>query len=322
MATILLAEDDDNLRLLTKTILELAGHQVHSHPNGMRALDAFEELRPDLVISDINMPILNGFGLLDGVRQRASGAVVPFLFLSGRSEYEDIRQARRLGADDFLAKPFEPEELVDAVRTRLERHKTIELFNTHSAHLQTIIMLANVIEARDPYTRGHVERVQKYATELAQRLGWTLEALAILEYGALLHDIGKVSVPEHILNKASRLTDDEMEVIKQHTTAGARVLEGITHLHQAMPYVLYHHEKWDGTGYPEGLAGENIPLEGRLLAVVDVFDALTSERPYRKGMPIQEALEIIRKDAGTHFDPRMAEVFIEIQQEKLDKKEK
>lgn len=316
MARILLAEDDDNLRLLTKTILELAGHEVHAYPNGMRALDAFEDVAPNLIVSDINMPMLNGFGLLEGVRQKLSGAVVPFLFLTGRSEYEDIRQARRLGADDFLTKPFEPEDLVAAVQTRLDRHNTIELFNTHSAHLQTITMLANVIEARDAYTRGHVQRVQQYAIELGQQLGWTLEAMAILEYGALLHDIGKISVPEHVLNKTSRLTLEEMEIIKQHPAAGAKILEGIPHLHQALPYVLYHHEKWDGTGYPEGLTGENIPLEGRLLAVVDVYDALTSARPYRQGMPLPDALDFIEKEGGVHFDPRMAEVFVEFQRAK------
>ncbi len=317
MANILLAEDDDNLRILTKTILELAGHIVHAFPNGQRALDAFNDVQPELVISDINMPILNGFGLLDGIRNKAEGAVVPFLFLSGRSEYEDIRQARRLGADDFLAKPFEADDLLVAVQTRLDRNKTVELFNTHNAHLQTIILLANVIEARDPYTRGHVERVQAYALELANKLGWTLEAIAILEYGAILHDIGKVSVPEHVLNKPEPLTEEEMEIIKKHTTAGVKVLEGINHLVQAKPYILSHHEKWDGTGYPEGLSGEDIPLEGRLLAVADVFDALTSDRPYRKGMPIEQALEILSRDAGTHFDPLLVDVFVALQREKL-----
>jgi putative two-component system response regulator len=141
--------------------------------------------------------------------------------------------------------------------------------------------------------------------------------LVVLEYGALLHDIGKVSIPESVLNKPSRLTPEEMLIIQSHTTAGAKIIEGITHLREALPYILYHHEKWDGTGYPEGLKGENIPKEGRLLALADVFDALTSDRSYHQGMTAGDALDLIRRDAGRHFDPKMTEVFVRIQLQKI-----
>lgn len=317
MLKILLAEDDDFLRITTKTLLEIQGFQVFAYENGKLALDAFPSVSPDLIISDINMPELDGYGLLDGIRQLSDGEVVPFLFLTARAEREDVTHARELGADDYIMKPFQADELLAAVRARLERRRVTELFDTRQAHLQTIVLLANVIEARDPLTRGHVERVRGYALELGEALGLNPDQLVVLEYGALLHDVGKVSIPEVVLNKPSRLTPEEMLIIQSHTTAGAKIIEGITHLREALPYILYHHEKWDGTGYPQGLSGSQIPKEGRLLALADVFDALTSDRPYHQGMSIGDALDLIRRDAGSHFDPEMAEVFVSIQLQKM-----
>lgn len=135
----------------------------------------------------------------------------------------------------------------------------------------------------------------------------------VLEYGSLLHDVGKITIPDHILNKPGPLTPDEQALMRQHTIAGAKLLEGVDHLQGAVPYVLYHHERWDGTGYPKGLSGESIPREGRLLAIVDVFDALTTRRPYHEGMPLEKALAFIRQGAGSHFDPAMTEVFLSLQ---------
>jgi putative two-component system response regulator len=319
MSKILLAEDDDFLRSTTQTILEIAGYEVCACSNGQQALEAFLSAHPDLIVSDINMPFLDGYGLLDGVRRLPAGEIVPFVFLSARSERVDVTHARELGADDYVFKPFEPEELLTAVRARLHRRRITELFDTRQAHLQTIILLANVIEARDIYTRGHVERVQNYAVELGLALNWPADDMVILEYGALLHDIGKIGIPEAVLNKPGGLTSEELAIIQQHTTAGAKIIDGITHLKEALPYILYHHEKWDGSGYPEGLSGESIPREGRLLALADVYDALTSQRPYRDGMKFEDALGLIRREIGKHFDPQMAEVFVRIQQEKLNK---
>jgi len=317
MAKILLAEDNEILRDMTRTVLEINGFDVFAFPDGELALDAFPKVCPDLIVSDINMPKLDGFGLLDAVRRLPNGTVVPFLFLSAWSEREAITEARRLGADDLLSKPFEPVDLVTAVQARLERRRMTELFDTRQAHLQTITLLANVIEARDPYTRGHVERVQKLALELGQLLKWSSGDLATLEYGALLHDIGKVTVPEVILNKPSGLTPEEFAIIRQHTTAGANIIEGVSHLREARTYILYHHEKWDGTGYPEGLHGTNIPREGRLLSIVDVYDALVTERPYHKEMSPRQVLNFLRGGAGTHFDPKIVELFCNMQEEKF-----
>jgi putative nucleotidyltransferase with HDIG domain len=192
----------------------------------------------------------------------------------------------------------------------------MEIFDTHQAHLQTIILLANLIEARDLYTRGHVERVQFNSMELGRALGWTSTALSALEYGALLHDIGKIIVPESILNKPSQLTSEEQDTIQKHAISGAHIIDGVSHLRDARPYILCHHEKWDGTGYPNGLKGFEIPVEGRLLAIVDVYDALTSDRPYHKGIPVPEAIKFLRNEAGKHFDPEMVEVFCKLHEQK------
>ena len=312
MTKILLAEDDSGLRSMISLLLEMKGFEVIPFPNGKLALEAYPSVSPDLIISDISMPALDGFGLLEGVRKYPNGAVVPFLFLSARSEQEDVNSARKLGADDFLFKPFAPDDLINAVRQRLDRRRILEQFDTHQAHLQTITLLANVIEARDQYTRGHVDRVCEFALELGKALNWSSYALSVLEYGAVLHDIGKIMVPEAILNKPAKLTPEEQEIMQGHVKAGARIIEGVSHLEEARPYILYHHEKWDGSGYPEGLKGLAIPPEGRILAIVDVFDALTSDRPYHRGVPAEAAFKFLNDESGKYFDPVMVETFCRI----------
>ncbi|MGH2523173.1 MAG: HD-GYP domain-containing protein, partial [Anaerolineales bacterium] len=240
------------------------------------------------------------------------GAAVPFVFLSARAEPEATSQARVLGADDYLFKPFAPDELSLAVRAKLDRRRAVQRVDTRAAHLQTVSMLANVIETRDRYTRGHVERVQQLALALARTLGWNNEALSVLEFGALLHDLGKILVPSDILNKPRRLVSAEWAILRRHPEIGAQMLAGVDHLRGAIPYVLYHHERWDGRGYPAALAQHDIPLEGRLLAIVDTYDAMTSDRAYRTAMSSEAALQEIRKRAGSQFDPEMAEVFIHL----------
>lgn len=310
---ILIAEDNPALIEVMREILETEGYRVTCAVNGHEALKAFEVEQPDLILSDVMMPQMDGFALLEAIRLHPAGAAVPFLFVSARTEQTATSRARVLGADDYIFKPFDADELSLAVRAKLKRRRAVELFDTRAAHVQTVLMLANVIEARDEYTRGHIERVQSYALGLAQALGWDAEALAILEFGALLHDIGKIVVPRAILNKTSSLNPNEWAVMRQHTEIGAHLLSGVDHLQPAIPYVLHHHEHWDGNGYPAGLAGNNIPVEGRLLTIVDTFDAMTSPRPYHLAKPKQEALAEIKRLAGIQFDPIMVEIFIKLQ---------
>ncbi len=184
--------------------------------------------------------------------------------------------------------------------------------NLHGAYLDTIAALANAIEIRDTYTRGHTDRVKLTAETIARTLGWDGDRLFDLWMGCTLHDIGKIGVPDKILNKPTTLTDDEFTVMKTHPVIGAKIIEGIPFLEPARPYILYHHERWDGHGYPEGLAGKEIPIGGRILAVADTFDAITSDRPYRKGRPIERAVDELKAHAGKQFDPEIVKVFMDV----------
>jgi len=311
MSKILLVEDDALLLEVMRNILETEGYAVHPACNGKQALDYFVGNKPDLIISDIMMPEMDGYEFLESVRVMPNGVTVPFLFLSARTERADVSRARLLGVDDYLFKPFDAQELIDTVRSRLDRRRMVELFDTRSAHLQTVIMLANVIEARDPYTAGHIERVRRLALNLAFALDWTHEEIVILEFGAILHDIGKIIVPSRVLKNSGPLDDEEWKVMRQHPEAGAKMLEGVDHLKAASAYVLSHHEGWNGSGYPLGLRGEKIPREGRLLAIVDAFDAMTTNRPYHISMMAKEAFEELKKNRGIFFDPDMVDVFIQ-----------
>jgi putative two-component system response regulator len=306
---ILVAEDNSDILEVVRDVLETDGYRVTCAQNGAEAYRAFELETPDLIVSDVMMPLMDGFTLLKTVRAHPTGAAVPFLFLSALTEVGATAQARVLGADDYLFKPFEIDDLSLAVRAKLARRQAVQQFDTHTAHLQTVLMLANTIEARDPYTRGHVERVQKFALALAQSLKWPAEAMAVLEFGALLHDIGKILVPRAVLTKPDRLLPEEWEVLRRHPEDGAKMLTGVDHLLGAIPYVLYHHERWDGRGYPRGLAGTAIPIEGRILAIVDSYDAMTSERPYRAPVSADEARAEILRFSGQQFDPALAEGF-------------
>jgi putative two-component system response regulator len=311
MIKILLVEDDAPLLEVLQSILEAEGYEVCPAVNGKQALDLFVSTQPNLIVSDIMMPEMNGYELLESVRVMPEGITVPFLFLSARTERSDVDRARSLGVDDYLFKPFDAPELINAVRARLDRRRVIELFDTRIAHLQTVIMLANVIETRDPYTAGHLERVRRLALNLSFALNWNTEDVAILELGAILHDIGKIVVPSRVLKKTGPLDKEEWKLMRQHPEAGAKMLEGVDHLKAAVPYVLYHHEWWNGSGYPAGLKGMKVPREGRLLAIVDAFDAMTTNRPYHSSMPAADALDEIARYRGIYFDPDMVDAFVQ-----------
>lgn len=193
--------------------------------------------------------------------------------------------------------------------TILENTKLYEeLVNTY---LSVITTLANAIEARDFYTAGHTERVSRWAVTLAKKLNWPDNKIKEVRMGSILHDIGKIGIPDHILNKPASLTKQEFEIMKTHPEIGVRILQGISFLIPALPYVLYHHERYDGKGYPKGLAGENVPLEGRLMSIVDTFDAITSDRPYRKNLGYEKAVQEIKDNIGKQFDIEMAKAFLE-----------
>jgi putative two-component system response regulator len=310
--TILVVEDSAAIRESLRQTLELEGYRVQTAPHGRAALDLLKQLTPDLILSDINMPVMNGTDFYSALRADARLTLIPFIFLTANDSPQDIQAGKTLGVDDYLTKPIENEALVAILNAKLLRAAEVQLAQIGVAYLETVNVLANTIEGRDPYTHGHVERVAALAGRVAQVLGWAGEHLRMLEFGARLHDIGKIIVPDEILKKPGRLNDEEWNLMQQHPVAGATILRGITHLHGTLPYVLYHHERWDGSGYPGKIGGKEIPVEGRLLAVVDVYDALTSARPYHPARVPGEVIQFLQANAGKHFDPAIVQAFVQV----------
>jgi putative two-component system response regulator len=303
--TLLIVEDDPAMLVALRDILEGAGYAVQTAVNGSDALDQLSISRPALILSDIAMPVMDGFELLAAVRKQPIGATIPFIFLTARGTREDIFTGKSLGVDDYITKPVTSKELLSAVQARLQRADEFAMMAQLMAAKDSLRVLANAIENK----RYHVERVNSYAQALASELNWNEERRDALEFGAILHDIGQVRVPEAILLKAGPLTEEEWVEMRKHPVEGARMIEGIPYLAPAIPIVLHHHERWDGKGYPHGLMADEIPEEARLLSVADTFDAMTSDRPYRKALDVDTAkIEIINHASG-QFDPRMVEAF-------------
>jgi putative two-component system response regulator len=308
---ILVVEDNTQVRQMIARLLEIEGYTIIQASDGSVALSILQRSLPNLILSDINMPNLNGIELYRKVRADARWVAIPFIFLASRNAPNEIQAGRELGVEDYLEKPIDPQGLIKSVSARLLRSYALQIAYMDQAYLETVTVLANTIEGRDHCTHNHVERVAALARSFAKVLQWPAENMRMLEFGARLHDIGKIVVPDQILNKPGQLTPDEWQIMRSHTTAGANILREIKHLQGAVPYALYHHERWDGAGYPFGLNGRDIPLEGRLLSIVDVYDALTSERPYRPALPKEAALKMLIDNAGSQFDPDLTPIFID-----------
>jgi putative two-component system response regulator len=307
--SLLVVEDDLAMLVALRDILEGAGYRVSTATNGKEALDRFQDVNPSLVLSDISMPIMDGIELFEAVRKLPYGKAVPFIFLTARGTRQDIFAGMSLGADDYITKPVTSQELISAVKARLTRANELLVAQLKIAYKSSLLALANAIEARDQYTHDHVLRTNAYAQALAIELGWGDTEREILEYGAILHDIGKLEVPINILQKEEPLSHDEWEQMRRHPEVGGYMISGIDYLAQAVPIIHHHHERWDGDGYPDGLKGEDIPIGARLLAVVDSFEALTTDRPYRKAINPKEACEEIINNSGTKYDPEMVAAF-------------
>jgi putative two-component system response regulator len=307
--TLLIVEDNHDLRNGLKEILALEGFTVLDANNGLEALEQMQGVSIDLIISDISMPEMDGFEFYEKVRARPEGITIPFLFLTARGERQDIMKGKSLGAEDYLVKPVTRSELVTAVESRLVRFRQLQMAQMEAAYQYALIALANGIEVRDHYTRGHVERVTNYSLAIAEALGWQGKRLDSLRFGSILHDIGKIFVPEHILSKAGPLNPEELEEMARHPFKGAEMLRDIPYLQVAIPVIRYHHERWDGSGYPEGLAGEQIPLEARIISVADVFDAMTTNRPYHQAESLEQSYANILEMGGKHFDPGVVQAF-------------
>ncbi|MBU0673115.1 MAG: two-component system response regulator [Proteobacteria bacterium] len=292
---------------------------------------------PDLILLDIMMPGMDGYEVCRRLKDRADTRNIPVIFVSALNDVEDEYRGLELGAVDYITKPFSP----PIVKARIKNHLDLKchrdhlemlvLERTHELELTqeaTIESMAVLAEYRDPETGGHIKRTQNYVRALAERLKdhpkycsyLTPEVIALLYKSAPLHDIGKVGIPDNILLKPGKLTPEEFEIMKKHAAYGHDTIRAtektlgrdFSFLHYAGEIALTHHEKWDGSGYPQGLSGEDIPIPGRLMAVVDVYDALISKRVYKPPMPHDRAISIIKDGGGSHFDPEMVKAMLEI----------
>jgi putative two-component system response regulator len=310
--TILIVEDNDVLRLGLQELLQTEGYSVLTAVHGLDAIDQMETRPPDLILSDIAMPEMDGYAFFDKVRSRPEWLSIPFIFLTARRGRDDIFTGKKLGVEDYLVKPITRQELTTTVRSRLARSQQLLLVQLEHAYEASLIMLANAIELRDHYTRGHVERVRNHAISIALQLGWTDGHQNHLAYGSILHDIGKIHILESVLSKPGPLDDAEWDEMKKHPVVGAEMVKNITYLQNAIPIIRYHHERWDGTGYPDGLSGESIPIAARIVAVADSLDAMITSRTYRVALTPDQAYDEIVRCSGTHFDPVVVRAFQQV----------
>lgn len=322
---ILIIDDNPIVRETLESLLASLDASVLMAEDGVSGLALAQESRPDVILLDVMMPGMDGFEVCQRVRATPGLAEVPVVMITALDDRESRLKGLRAGADDFLAKPFDGIELLARIQTitRLNRYRHLveqrnQLQALHNellvSYLRTIEGWTKALDLRDKETEGHTERVTEKSIEFGKAVGIADEReLEDLRMGALLHDIGKLGVPDAILLKPGKLTEEEWEIMRQHPSYAYGWLSPISFLSKAIDVPYCHHEKWDGTGYPRGLKGEEIPLHARMFAIVDVWDALCSDRPYRKAVPEPEVLEYIKANSGTHFDPALVEVFLKLQ---------
>jgi putative two-component system response regulator len=290
----LIVDDQSACANMLARLLRTEGLATRIVLNGEAALQSVDQNPPDIVLLDVGLPGLNGFEVCRRIKENAARRLIPIVLVTGLHGREHRIAGINAGADDFISKPIDTEELKARVRALLSlKQYTNELESAESV----IISLALMVEARDPYTAGHCERLAKYATALGSELQMGDSELAALRRGGYLHDVGKISIPDTVLLKTGPLTAEEYTLMKRHPQIGAELCGRLQSLGQVRPIVRHHHEKLDGSGYPDGLRGTEIPLLAQVISVVDIFDALTTERPYRAALSVSRACEELLNEA-------------------------
>jgi putative two-component system response regulator len=346
-ATVLVVDDTaDNLSLMSSLLKDT--YKVRVANSGEKALKNLEgDPKPDLILLDIMMPGLSGYDVMREIKANPATRHIPVIFLTALSAEEDEKKGLDLGAADYITKPISPPIVLARIRTQLENKAAADFIRDQNTFLEaevskrtaeiaaiqnvTILAMASLAETRDSDTGNHIRRTQYYVKALAEKLkthprfGYFLseQTIELLFKSAPLHDIGKVGIPDHILLKAGRFTDEEFQIMKTHTELGRSAIEHaekqlgmqVAFLQLAKEISFYHQEKWDGSGYPTGLSGDDIPISARLMALADVYDALISRRVYKEGMSHEKAAAIIADGKGTHFDPDVVDAFLELQDE-------
>ena len=350
--TVFIIDDNETNLTMAEEVL-MQQYRVIALSSAIKMFKALEKFKPDLILLDVEMPEMSGFEAMSKLKENDLYADIPVIFLTGLSDANSEAYGIELGAVDFIMKPFTEPVLLNRIkkhldidelvreRTRQLAHRTEQLARRSEqlVRLQNgiVFTLADVVENRDANTGGHIDRTSIYIELLINAMithgvysiemnGWDLDSVIS---SARLHDLGKVAIPDSILNKPDKLTPEEFAVIQTHPMAGERIIDQMTlrtgdadFLKNAKLFAAYHHEKWNGTGYPYGLKETDIPLHGRIMAVIDVYDALVSDRPYKKAFTHEKAVEIIMEDSGVHFDPFIAEVFNSVNDKIKDARDK
>jgi putative two-component system response regulator len=305
--TILVADDQGANRELLEELLTTQGFKVISVPDGATALLELTRAQVDLVLSDVMMPDMTGFEVCERIKANPDTYLTPVILITALSDKQDRIEGIRVGADDFLSRPVDRTELLARVRSLVKlKMRTDELERAESV----LFTLARSIEGKDPYTHGHCERLSDYSTRLGQHLGLPEDQIIALRRAGVVHDVGKIAVPDSTLLKPGSLTEDEWKLIYEHPVVGERICSPLKSFRLVLPIIRHHHEKFDGSGYPDKLRGEAIPVAARVLQIVDVYDALTTDRPYKQAFSITDALHTMKQEVAKNWwDPRIFDQF-------------
>lgn len=329
MSDWILVVDDDvsNLKMASR-ILVAENMRVSCLKSGEDAIKFLQENRPDIILLDVHMPGMDGFETIAALRGNKETGDIPVIFLTADDDSDTERRGLEAGAMDFIKKPFVPEVLllrvrhtIDLIRLQTDlssevEKKTQEVTAQHEKleriSMQIVTALSGAIDAKDTYTNGHSTRVAEYSREIARRAGFSDEEQNDIYMMGLLHDVGKIGIPDAIINKPAELSDEEYSIIMNHPVMGARILKNITEFPKLITGARWHHERYDGKGYPDGISGKDIPAEARIIAVADAYDAMSSRRSYRDVLPQGQVRTEMEKGKGTQFDPVFAQIMIDM----------
>jgi putative two-component system response regulator len=300
-------DDEPAIRDILVRILERENYTPITASNGLEALELVPRESPDLILLDVTMPMLDGFAVCKRLKDNEQTALIPVTMLTGLDDREHRRRGMEVGADDFLTKPIDPNLLRARLRSQLRiKRLTDQLDRTEGV----IFMLALAVEAKDSYTEGHLRRLSSYSEQLAMAAQLEPAQVKAIRLGGLLHDIGKIAIDDAILGKPTGLTDEEYRHVKRHPEEGARIVAPMRFATDVGPIIMHHHERWDGKGYPNGLCAEEIPIGARIVAIVDAYDAMMTDRPYRNSLGLEETLRRLREGRGHEWDPDLLDLFI------------
>lgn len=328
---ILIVDDNIEINDFLEVTLSAFGYEIILACDGIEGLEKAESDSPDLILTDLDMPRMNGIELCKAVKLKYPGKFIPIIVMTANTDPSVLVKSIESGADEFVSKPFDIIELrarikamvrikiledeLTALNRNLEQKVREKTKKIQEMYMETVKSLAKALDVKDHYTKSHSENVTKYSIEIARSLCLPQEEIKSIEIAAQLHDLGKIGISDYILNKKEKLTDTEWQEIKQHSLRSAQILEPLESLNGLVEIVKQHHEKLDGSGYPDGKAGSDIKLGAKILAVADAYDAMTSDRSYRNAFPKEKAIAELKKCSGTQFDPAVVNAFLKVLQQ-------